>query len=417
MGTKRIDGADYRTYGYRWVVLGAFMAVNLAIQVLWISYAPITGDAAAYYGVSDLAVGLFAMVFMIAFIPLSIPVSWSIDALGFVKTVGFGSVLMAAAAILRGAAGDDYRLALAGSIGVAAAQPFLLNAWTKVPALWFAPGERATAVGLVTLSNLAGTAIGMVLTPILSESMGIARVQLAYGAFAASTAAFFIAAARERPPSPPSEDAGRERALMLDGLKNALSLPAFRRMLAIAFICLGAFNGVTTWIEAIIRPRGYGPVEAGTLGAVMLVSGVVGAVILPALSDKAGRRKPFILLGAALAIPGLAGLAVATGFAALCIFAGVFGFFLTSVLPTGMQYASEIALPTPEGTSNGLVQLFGQASVVFVYMMEALRSPDGSFTVPLLAACGALVAGAILAATLDESGRKAPMPRTEAPRT
>ena len=32
----------YRVYGYRWVVLGVFMLVNVTIQVLWISYAPIT---------------------------------------------------------------------------------------------------------------------------------------------------------------------------------------------------------------------------------------------------------------------------------------------------------------------------------------------------------------------------------------
>lgn len=407
MGTNETADSGYRLYGYRWVVLGAFMAVNLAIQVLWISYAPLTGTAASYYGVSDLAIGMFAMVFMIAFIPLSIPVSWAIDTLGFAKAVGFGSILMAAAAIVRGLAGQNYWLALAGSIGIAAAQPFLLNAWTKVPALWFAPKERATAVGLVTLSNLVGTAAGMVLTPVLAERMGLSRVQLAYGAFSALCALAFVALARERPPTPPSDDAGRERSLMLDGLKHALSLPSFRRMLAIAFVCLGAFNGVTTWIEAIVRPRGFGPSEAGTLGAVMLVSGVLGAVAIPALSDKTGRRKPFIALSAALAIPGLAGLAFARGFAPLCAAAGVFGFFLTSVLPTGMQYASETALPTPEGTSNGLIQLFGQASVVFVYLMEALRTDDGSFTVSIMAACASLFACALLALTLAEPKRKA----------
>ena len=32
---------------YRWVVLAAFMAVNLTIQVLWISYAPITSVASS----------------------------------------------------------------------------------------------------------------------------------------------------------------------------------------------------------------------------------------------------------------------------------------------------------------------------------------------------------------------------------
>ncbi len=403
----------YRVYGYRWVVLGSFMLVNLAVQVLWISYAPVTGAAAAYYGVSDLRIGLFSMVFMIAFLPLSIPVSWAIDTLGFRRTVGFGSLLMGAFGILRGLAGSNYGLALAGSIGIAAAQPFLLNAWTKVPALWFPPGERATAVGLVTLANLLGTALGMVLTPELSAGMGISRVQLAYGGFSAGCAAVFVLAAREVPPTPPAEDAGRERALMLDGLRHALSVPSFRRMLTVAFICLGAFNGVTTWIEAIVRPRGFGPREAGILGAAMLAAGVAGAVILPALSDRAGRRRPFIVLGAALAVPGLAGLALAKGFVPLCLSAAVFGFFLTSVLPTGMQYASEAVLPTPEGTSNGLVQLFGQASVVFVYLMEVLRGPDGSFTISLGAACVLLALSAALSATL----REAPRPRPDAPRT
>lgn len=393
---------ETRVYGYRWVVLGSFMLVNLAVQLLWISYAPVTGIAAAFYGVTDLRIGLFSMVFMIAFLPLSIPVSWSIDTLGFHRSVGFGSLLMGAFGILRGLAGSNYGPALAGSIGIAAAQPFLLNAWTKVPALWFPPKERATAVGLVTLANLAGTALGMVLTPGLVEAAGIPRVQLYYGLFSAACAVLFVLAARERPPLPPSEDAGTERSLMLDGLRNAFAVPSFRRFLAVAFIGLGIFNGVTTWIEAIVRPRGFGPVEAGTLGAVLLVAGVAGAVVLPALSDRTGRRRPFILLGTALAIPGLAGLAWAQSFAGLCLAAGALGFFLTGVLPTGMQYASEAVLPTPEGTSNGLIQLFGQASVVFVYLMEALRTRDGSFTVSLAAACVLLALAAVLAATLKE---------------
>ena len=39
-----------------------------------------------------------------------------------------------------------------------------------------------------------------------------------------------------------------------------------------------------------------------------------------------------------------------------------------------MQYAAEIANPTPEGTSTGLIQLCGQVSVVPVYIMAALRT-------------------------------------------
>ena len=159
----------YRVYGYRWVVLAAFMLINLAVQLLWISYAPVTGPAAKFYGVDDLKIGLLSMTFMLAFIPLSIPVSWAIDTYGFRLTVSIGAVLMGIFGVVRGLAGADYNLVLISTIGIAVAQPFLLNAWTKLPAQWFSIEERATAVGLVTLANLVGTALGMVLTPILIE--------------------------------------------------------------------------------------------------------------------------------------------------------------------------------------------------------------------------------------------------------
>ncbi len=64
--------------------------------------------------------------------------------------------------------------------------------------------------------------------------------------------------------------------------------------------------------------------------------------------------------------------------------------------------AAEITQPTTEGTSNGLIQLFGQASVVFVYIMEALKSANGAFTPALLLAIGlALVSAAIITRLKD----------------
>lgn len=40
---------------WRWVVLAVFAGINLTIQLLWITYAPVTHQAAAFYGVSELA--------------------------------------------------------------------------------------------------------------------------------------------------------------------------------------------------------------------------------------------------------------------------------------------------------------------------------------------------------------------------
>ena len=81
-------------YRYRWVVLLSFMFVSLTMQILWICFAPITVLAADRYGVSDLQIGLLAMIFMYIYIPLSFPASWAIDTLGFKKAVSIGAVLL-----------------------------------------------------------------------------------------------------------------------------------------------------------------------------------------------------------------------------------------------------------------------------------------------------------------------------------
>jgi len=134
----------------------------------------------------------------------------------------------------------------------------------------------------------------------------------------------------------------------------------------------------------------------------MIVGGVIGAVVIPALSDKQRKRQLFLYVAFLGAIPGLIGLTLATTSTLLFASAFVLGFFLTSAMPIAMQYAAEVTHPTPEGTSNGLIQLFGQAAVVFVYIMEALKSADGSFTRALLLATGLLVLSLFLVSQMKD---------------
>src|SRR4030067_2477167 len=136
----------YSIYGYRWVVLAVFVLINLPIQILWLPFASITLPASQYYQVSDLQIGLLAMIFMVVYIPLSLPVSWMIDTFGFYRAVSLGAILMAGFGLLRGAFGENYTAVLVCTIGIAVSQPFMMNAWTKVAARWFPIQERATAV-------------------------------------------------------------------------------------------------------------------------------------------------------------------------------------------------------------------------------------------------------------------------------
>jgi sugar phosphate permease len=398
-----MTASTVRVYPYRWVVLAMFALINIAIQILWICFAPITGPAAKYYGVSDLQIGFLAMSFMIVYIPLSIPVSWLIDTLGYRKSVSIGAVMMAVFGLLRGLFASDYTWVLVTTLGLAAAQPFLLNAVSTVAAKWFPMRERATASGLAVVANFVGVAIGEVTSPLIILSSDIPTMLLIYGAIAAVTAVLFVIFTREAPPTPPQPDAQQSRALVLDGLRAMLKMRDIWLLLVMFLVGMGIFNGVSTWIEDIVRPRGFSITQAGNLGGFLLIGGILGAIIIPMLSDKLRKRKIFLLAGLVLALPGMVGFIFASDYNLASIAMFSLGFFLMSLAPIGYQYAAEITYPAPEGTSNGLLNLAGQASVIFIYGMEAFKSADGTFTTSLVILAVLLLGCSLLIPALNES--------------
>jgi sugar phosphate permease len=400
-----MEQTDLRIYGYRWVVLFAFMFVVATNQLLWITFAPITGSAATYYGVSDLGIGLLSMVFMIVYIVISIPASWMIDTYGIRVAVGMGAALTGIFGLLRGLVARDYTLVLIAQIGIAIGQPFILNAVTTVAARWFPIHERATATGLGSLAMYLGIAVALVLTPYLTTQSEIGGTLLTYGIVSVVAVVVFFALIRERPPTPPCRPDQEERSLVLDGFKESLRIKDFVLLMTIFFVGLGVFNAVTTWIEDIVRPRGFSIVQAGNTGGLMIVGGIIGALVIPLLSDHYRKRTPYLLLAVIGATLGLVGITFATSYWLLLISASVFGFFLLSAGPVGFQYAAEVTHPTPEGTSNGLLLLMGQISgIAFIFGVDTLKSPDtGSMTVPLIVLIGLMIVSLLLCTRLREA--------------
>ncbi|GAF90639.1 unnamed protein product, partial [marine sediment metagenome] len=175
-----------RTHGYRWAMLVVFMLAIAANQLLWISFAPITGDAAAFYGVGDLAIGLLSLVFMVVFVVVSIPASWVIDTYGIRIGVGIGAVLTGVFGLLRGLLAADYTWVLVSQIGIAVGQPFVLNAIAKIAGRWFPLNERATATGLASLAIYVGIFAGVAVTPMIVLRSSIPTALLVYGVISAA---------------------------------------------------------------------------------------------------------------------------------------------------------------------------------------------------------------------------------------
>lgn len=193
--------------------------------------------------------------------------------------------------------------------------------------------------------------------------------------------------------------------MVLDGLRQTLRKKDFLLLMLIFFVGLGVFNAATTWIEEIVRPRGFSMTQAGNIGGLMVMGGIVGALVLPALSDRFRRRIAFMVLALAGATLGLVGITFATSYWLLLASAFALGFFLLAAGPIGFQYGAEVAYPAPEGTSNGLLLLIGQISgIAFIFGMDSLKSPGtGSMTLPLVILIGLMVLGLLLCTRLKES--------------
>jgi MFS family permease len=398
---------NFKVYGYRWVVLLAFMAIVAMNQLLWITFAAITSEATQFYGVSELSIGLLSLSFMVVYIFASFPASWVIDTYGLRIGVGTGAALTGIFGLVRGLVASNYTWVLFAQIAIAIGQPFILNAITTIAARWFPMEERATASGLGSLAIYLGILVGLALTPYLVLHSGIASMLITYGIASIVAMLVFFAFARERPPSAPCPPEQDGRSLMLDGLAKMIRQRDFLLLMMIFFVGLGAFNAITTWIEQILAPRNFSAIQAGNAGGVMIFGGILGALILPLLSDRNRKRVPFLVLAVIGATLGLIGITYVTGSGLLFIFSFIFGFFLLSAGPLGFQYGAEITYPAPEGTSNGLLLFMGQISgILFILALDAFKSPlTGSMTEPLLILIVLLVICLILSTRLKEAAK------------
>jgi len=393
-----------KVYGYRWVVLAVFFIINLLMQLHWITFAPITGDAAEFYGVSVLQIGMLSMIFMIVYLVMSIPASYMVDRFGIHIGVGIGAALTGIFGLVKGFYAESYTMILISQIGFSLAQPFILNSVTAVAAKWFPIQERATAAGIAVLAQLLGITVAMALTPYLYLTYGMKGMLMIYGVVTAVGAVAFLIFVREKPPTSPDPEGTVERHSVFEGLKHIMKVKDMLILIVVFFIALGMFNAVTTWIEQILEPRGFTITQAGITGAVMLFGGILGAVSIPALSDKKRKRKPFIVYAMLLTIPGLVGLTFAESYWLLLTSSFVFGFFFMAAGPIGYQYGSEITFPAPEATSQGLLVLAGQISgIIFIFGMDMFRTENGSMTPFMLIFIGLMLVNVVLCMFIKES--------------
>ena len=397
--SSNVSGGKATNSSYKWIVLAAFTAVAGVSQMLWLNFAPLISQMMDKYDKDEATISLLLLVFPLLYVVLSIPAGAMIDKRGYKFTVGFGSVIMALFALLRIYDGNFYVMLLAQT-GIAFGQPFVVNGISKLVADWFEQEEHALATGLGTVGMFVGMALGMGLTPLLANDSDIRLAMTVFAAISIVSALAFILFVREKHKA---ETLHTSLGIMAE-FRLLLKSKELIILFIISFFALGFFNGLITWIEPMLANSGFDAATAGLAGAVIIFGAIAGSIIIPALSDKLRKRKPFLIGCCASGLIICYPLLMTGNYGMLMILGAALGFFFLPGYALLLAMSEEQAGAEKAGVATGLLMLAGNAGgTVVIIAMELVKGGGDSWRVAIYLLMALLVIGIILASMTSET--------------
>jgi MFS family permease len=371
---------------YRWVVLAVYMVVAALTQLFWLNFAAIDTFIEQRLNISASSTMWLTLVFPLMQVALTLPAGLVIDRKGFKYGITIGALLTGVFALVRLINPESFTVLLISQLGIAAGQPFVINGVTKLAVTWFPEKEEATAVGLGSLALFVGMMISLGATPSLVQNLGYQPMLLIYAIFGVVGALLFIFLAKHNPDSMLRETEPKGEVTGWREIRVILKNRNFIYLGFIAFIGIGVFNGLATWLEKILNEMHLIPMtDAGTISAVLVFAGMIGCIVIPMLSDRFQRRKPFLILAVSIGIICIVMFMLVSNYWVDMVNSIILGFFFLAALPIMLVFSAEITGPRYAGISVGYLQFLGNvAAVVIIVVMETLRSTTGQFLGSLL---------------------------------
>eukprot|EP00742_Colponemidia_sp_Colp-10_P009500 GILJ01010361.1.p1 GENE.GILJ01010361.1~~GILJ01010361.1.p1 ORF type:complete len:434 (+),score=19.73 GILJ01010361.1:35-1336(+) len=360
----------------------------------WITFAPVSTVATAYYGVSNAAIDWFSMVWMVVFLVCFLPCSWIFHHYPL-AAIYTSCCLNVVGAWIRYIAGSNYVWALVGQTVVSMAQPLMLNAPPAVADSWFTPHERSFATAIATLSNYAGWAIGFIVPPlVVSTSDSFSTLILGESVFASLVCVCVLTTYRAAPPTAPSASAMVLREPFRQAVVNVLK----NHRLCLLCICYGFVVGcsyaVSTELQQFADPFGYGQVEIGLLGLLFVSCGIISGTVMGWVLGRVRIHSWLIRCSFTFSTVFLVLFTIALQNnikPLLYVSTGLSGAGLIGFAPIAFDAAVEESFPISEFVSacflNTSAQLFG---LVITYITAYLGN-DGAWAVTAFVGAAALL--------------------------
>lgn len=390
---------------YRWVVL--VLAWLVLACLVW-SWFLIPSLAHLLFPELNLTYAQFTMILTAPFlIGVFTPIAGGAlgDRLGIRLVVAMAAFLAGIVGIARTAAPDFgvmFALMCVFGISYGVVMPNL----PKLVGTWFPPRQIGLATGIYMTGLNIGAALGLFTGPLFG---GWKAAFLSIGVLMLGVAVLWTCFARNAPP-------GVNLAMppMLAGIKRGI---ASRNVWLIALgqcLYLGAFVGFSgNFPVALQKVHQVDPKTAGAISSLLTWGLTFGNFFLPMLSDRVGRRKVFVYLGALVSgacfflawylAPG-----PATWF--LIFLGGVVFGSIQPVLFTMLVELPEIGLECMGGAS-GVVATFLNAGGFFIPLL--LLSPMvaagtlAAYTSGFLVNASVIAVIALLTLFIMETGQKA----------
>ena len=342
----------------RWTVLSIY-TMNLAIgNMLAYQFASVLIPIQNLYGVSELLASTLVLVSSVFYIFVSLPVGNLIDRHGFIYSIRVGISIQVFFAWIRIATGSFWILLIC-EIGIAIAQPFLLNSISKFVFQWFQEDETALATGLGTIGVFVGIGIALITTPFLNEAIGLRYTMLFYACLSTIIGGFFFCHGQ------------LQKESVMKEVNNKFSWELFRNrhlllIFFLSFIGLGLFNGVITYLETILSYHNLSSTDAGVIGGLLILAGIIGTIVVSMVSDCIKARKPLLILCTLLAFTFLTPLCISYNYPMAAITAMIFGFALLPAFSLLLDMCAETAGDDLAGSATSILMLFGNAGGVVV---------------------------------------------------
>jgi MFS family permease len=400
----------YTKYGYRWVILVVYGLVMCGQAFLWLSFAPIESSVQDVLGRSATMIGLLALVGPFMFIIVASPAGALSDKRGWKFATSIGVVMLMVAGVVKAvtphltsSATAQYWVYLLMQILGGIGAVFAMVNLSKMPIKWFPEKQRALANGLTTMSMYLGTAIGLPLVTAIAaagratKAAGLNKVLLLVGIIMGAIGVVFFLFAKEAPPTPAGPEPEVETLSLRETFPRFMRSAQFRVLCLVSLVGYGVYISLTVTMEKIMTFHGSGFTTqfAALVAAAITVGGIIGAAVLPGVSEKVGLRKPFLILAAAPAIPGLLILAFIGNKPSDIVVGAIMGFFLLPALPISFTIVGEMPEIGPKlaATAVGTLLAIGSIGSAFVpLLVRALGKSKGGDIIDYRLAVGLLAA-------------------------